>query len=223
MDKYPMRIFFAKRGRAIYISHLDLMRTMQRALKRSGLPVWYSEGFNPRIYLNFPLALSLGVIGEHEAVDVHLTETVTADEIVKQLDRVMPDGLEILSAASPVYPNKVIGSAAYSVVFSNNSNEDLAGMLERYLSQETIEVMKHSKRKGMISVDIKPHLEIRNVTMSDNDMTIDFVLPSGLELNLNASVFIDSFSKWCNDNDVDISYKCLKRTKIFCVDGAEFA
>ena len=223
MDKYPMRIFFAKRGRAIYISHLDLMRTMQRALKRSGLPVWYSEGFNPRIYLNFPLALSLGVTGEREAMDIHLTETVTAEEIVERLGSVMPDGLEILLAASPVHPNKVIGSAAYSVVFFSDGKEDLADLLERYLSQETIEVMKHSKRKGMISVDIKPHLEIRNVTMSDNDMTVDFVLPSGLELNLNASVFVDSFFLWCNDNDAVIAYKCLKRTKIFCVDGAEFA
>ena len=57
MDKKAVRLFFSKKGRAVYISHLDLLRTMQRALKRAGIPVWYSEGFNPRIYLNFPLAL----------------------------------------------------------------------------------------------------------------------------------------------------------------------
>ena len=74
MDKKNIRVFFEKKDRAIYISHLDLLRTMQRALKRSGLPVWYSEGFNPRIYLNFPLALALGVESSCEIMDFPLID-----------------------------------------------------------------------------------------------------------------------------------------------------
>ena len=79
MDKKNVRIFFEKKGRAIYISHLDLMRTMQRALKRSGLPVWFTEGFNPRLYLNFPLALSLGTTGEREPMDIAVVEEIGLD------------------------------------------------------------------------------------------------------------------------------------------------
>ena len=55
-----IRIFFEKRGRVKYISHLDLMRAMSRAVRRAALPIWYTEGFNPKPYLSFPLPLPLG-------------------------------------------------------------------------------------------------------------------------------------------------------------------
>ena len=53
-----IRVFYHKTSRAKYISHLDIMRCMQRAVVRAGLPVWYTEGFNPHIYLTFSLPLS---------------------------------------------------------------------------------------------------------------------------------------------------------------------
>ena len=59
MQMIPVRIFFEKTGRAKYTSHLDTMRTMTRALKRSGLPVWYTQGFNPHLYSTFPLPIAL--------------------------------------------------------------------------------------------------------------------------------------------------------------------
>ena len=59
------RLFYTKTGRLKYISHLDTNRLMQRTLKRSGLPVWYSEGFNPHIYITFALPLALGLESEY--------------------------------------------------------------------------------------------------------------------------------------------------------------
>ena len=69
-----VRIWFSKTGVVKYISHLDLTRCMARALKLSGLPVWYTQGFNPRIYMTFAMPLSLGVSGLRECVDIRLTE-----------------------------------------------------------------------------------------------------------------------------------------------------
>ena len=69
-----IRLGFSKTDRAAYISHLDCNRLFQRAFKRSGLPVWYTQGFNPHVYLTFPLPLSLGTESLCETVDFRLTE-----------------------------------------------------------------------------------------------------------------------------------------------------
>ena len=71
-DFTTVRIFFSKSGRARYISHLDLNRTMTRAVRRAGLPIWYTEGFSRHPYLTFAAPLSLGFEGERETMDLRL-------------------------------------------------------------------------------------------------------------------------------------------------------
>lgn len=221
MDKKNVRIFFEKKGRAIYISHLDLMRTMQRALKRSGLPVWFTEGFNPRLYLNFPLALSLGTTGEREPMDIAVVEEIGLDEIVDRLNAVCPEGIRIVGAAYPVHPNKDIGSAEYESRLSGDT-EELKKALQGYLAQDTIKVMKHSKKKGMVEVDIKPHINMLDVSDWEKGIIIRYRLPAGIELNLNSAVLTDSFAEYCSERNIAEEYICTKRTNIFCTDGTVF-
>ena len=221
MDKKNIRVFFEKKDRAIYISHLDLLRTMQRALKRSGLPVWYSEGFNPRIYLNFPLALSLGTEGVREPMDMAIVEDVSFDEITEKLNSACPEGIRIVSAAFPVHPNKDIGFAEYETLFSGDT-ETLKAAVSGYISRESIKVMKHSKKKGMIEVDIKPHVNILSVSEWKNGIKVTLRLPAGNELNLNCAVFTESFLEYCNSFEVAAELCCTKRTNILCVDGTSF-
>ena len=64
-----VRIRFSKTGRARYISHLDLSRVMQRSLRRAGIPLWYTEGFNRHPYVTFAAPLSLGFEGLQETMD----------------------------------------------------------------------------------------------------------------------------------------------------------
>lgn len=215
-----MRVFFEKKGRAVYISHLDILRTMQRALKRSGLPVWYSEGFNPRIYLNFPLALSLGVEGCYEPMDMYINEDVSMEEIVRRLDAQMPEGLHIVSAAEPVHLNKEIGFAEYSAVMTG---ADIGAALDSFMAQEHIIVMKHSKKKGNVEMDIKPYITIINVSELENGTEVQFRLPAGNELNINAGVFLDAFVSFCAEKGTQIEIKCTKRTNILCGDSEKFA
>ena len=87
-----VRISFEKKNEASYISLLDLQRVMQRVLKRSGLPVWHTLGFNPHIYMTFACPLSLGQESECECVDVK-TE---AEKL-----RILPSGRPTLNAIMP--------------------------------------------------------------------------------------------------------------------------
>lgn len=195
---------------------------MQRALKRSGIPAWYSEGFNPRIYLNFPLALSLGTEGEREPMDFYVTEDITAEEICSRLDRVCPEGLRILSAGSPVYPNKEIGFGEYEADFRGDF-EELSAALNGFTEQDEIKVLKHSKKKGTVTVDIKPCLEIIGKMRTETGLRCCFRLPAGNDLNINAGLFTDAFSGFCKSKGVRSEIICIKRIKILLKNGEEFA
>ena len=82
-----VRATFKKTGRAKYISHLDLNRCMLRTFRRSGLPIWYTEGFNPHPYYAFALALSLGFESECEILDFNITDdNMSMEEIRDRLN-----------------------------------------------------------------------------------------------------------------------------------------
>ena len=95
-----VRISFEKKNEASYISLLDLQRVMQRVLKRSGLPVWHTLGFNPHIYMTFACPLSLGQESECECVDVKTeAEAPDFEQWKAALNAIMPAGMIALSAS----------------------------------------------------------------------------------------------------------------------------
>ncbi len=89
---------FARRGDLKYLSHLETARTMARALRRAGLPVAFSQGFNPHPRLSFWHALPVGVEAQEEMAEVWLNDPVPLAEVVARLDRAMPDAMEVLEA-----------------------------------------------------------------------------------------------------------------------------
>ena len=113
---HTIRIWFTKTGEASYISLLDLQRVMGRALKRSGLPVWYTLGFNPHIYMTFACPLSLGQESLVESVDVK-TEENKPDFAAWQaaLAPVMPTGLAVVRVDYARIKAEQIGSAVYTI------------------------------------------------------------------------------------------------------------
>lgn len=91
------RLLFEKKGNAVWISHLDLMRLFQRAFKRAGLKLKHSQGFNPRPSVSIALPLSVGVESQCEVLEFDLDgDTVPCEEIKCQLNRVLVDGISVL-------------------------------------------------------------------------------------------------------------------------------
>lgn len=219
MEKINMRAVFEKSGRAVYISHLDLVRTMQRAFKRAKAPVWYTQGYNPRIYLNFPLALSLGVSSKTEFMDFAVTEIVGFDELRDMLNDAMPEGLKILRVFEPVHPNKDIGFAEYCIDFYSADADRAAAALEAMMSMDAIEIDKRSKSKGTVKMDIKPHLDILGTRAEGDRLNVEIRLPAGLSLNINSNVFSDTFSVI---SGIKFDKICTERTKILLANGENF-
>ena len=90
-----LRLRFSKTGRAVYISHLDLMRTMQRAFLRSDIKLKNSEGFNPHPLISFALPLSVGTASLCEIMDFRLSEYMELSEIPFRLNKSLPEVIEI--------------------------------------------------------------------------------------------------------------------------------
>ena len=209
------RIVFEKRGRVKYISHLDLNRCMLRAVRRSGLPAWYTEGFHPHMYLMFPLALSLGAESTCEVMDIRLTQEVEPAEILARLNPALPEGLKAYEVREPKNVTQDIGSAEYEVTLVG---EDLAVKWDAFLSQEQILIEKKTK-KGMKELDIKPKITVTDVSDADGELHLTLRLPAGNEGNINVSVVTDAFAKFA---ETGVLVRKVLRTKIFCLDGAVF-
>jgi radical SAM-linked protein len=209
------RIVFEKRGRVRYISHLDLNRCMLRAVRRSGLPAWYTEGFHPHMYLMFPLALSLGAESICEVMDLRLTEEVQPEEILARLNPALPEGLRAYEVREPKNVTQDIGSAEYEITLAG---EGLAERWEAFFAQEQILTEKKTK-KGMKEIDIKPLITVEHTAAEDGVLHLTLRLPAGNEGNINVSVVTDAFAAFVG---MPVLVREVLRTKIFCLDGGLF-
>jgi radical SAM-linked protein len=95
-QKYPLRLTLNKHGNMIYFSQLDLVRILERALRRTELPVYFSQGFHPRVKISFYKNLKLGQKGQIELV-LYFTEKIIPSILREKLSPTLPTGLEIIS------------------------------------------------------------------------------------------------------------------------------
>jgi radical SAM-linked protein len=234
MAKTMLRACFEKSGRAVYISHLDLMRTISRAFRRTDIPFWYTEGFTPRVHLDFLLPLPLGVIGLDEFFDFAvLIDTETAENAknaaAEKLNKVLPDGIKITSIGLPIYDRNEIAKAKYEITLTGVST---AGLTD-FFDKDIINARKFSKKSGEKIIDIKPFLgDVEICENGEGDtgggaagnketsITLKITLPAGNKLNINTSVLIGALKEQFG-NDLEIL--CEKRTKILLDNGKEFS
>lgn len=155
MDK--LRLRFSKTGRAVYISHLDLMHTMQRAFSRAGYALKYSEGFNPHPQISIALPLSVGAASRCELMDFKLREDADLAQLPGRLTAVMPEGIEVLEAYEPERKTAALKWLQVEGVFEYDARDPaaMAEALRAFYEQESIVITKKTKR-GMGETDIRP-------------------------------------------------------------------
>ena len=186
-----VRVFFEKTGRAVYISHLDLTRAMARALARSEIPVWYTEGFHPHLYLTFALPLSLGTVGLVETMDYRLLEDdYPLEEATRRLDAALPEGLHAVRTAEPVMAPKQIFWADYTVAMRC----DPAAAKQAFEAVAALPELPMEKRskKGLRTVDIRPLFEVLGTDETAGGASLRLRCRAGVETNLNPSLVLDA-------------------------------
>lgn len=218
MDKFiDIRVFYKKRGRIKYISHLDMNRCMQRALVRTGLPCWHTEGFNPHLYLTFALPLSLGYESDCEIMDFRLTEETDLAEVQNRLNAVLPEGLAVYRVALKGEKFDKIVSADYTVELYGDV-EQLECRFSDFLAEPWIEVEKKTK-KGMKTVDLKPEILSCQTERGEGCLRLKLRLPAGKK-TINPGLLTDEFGRV---NPGLVSHVSFLRTAVWCEDGVPFA
>lgn len=186
-----VRLFYKKQGRARYISHLDTMRAVTRLLRRAKLPVWYTEGFNPHLYVTFAFPLSLGFQSEYEVADIRLTDDAfPTDGICEALNSTAPDGFYFFAAAAPVKKLPDLSFASFRIKFEDGGK--LAAPLKKFLKSDCITVEKKTKKGGVKIIDIAPDIE--SYSVEKNGGTLLYItLPAGPAKTLNPELLINKF------------------------------
>ena len=166
-----LRARFAKEGRAVYISHLDLMRTMQRAFQRAGYALKYSEGFNPHPILSILLPLSVGASSVCELMDFQLAAEADLSEMPEKLTAAMPEGIRV----TEVWPEgrkvkelkwlRISGTLEYDTADPARMRDGL----QAFFAREQIVIRKKTKR-GEGESDIAP--AIRSVGFSTGEQCV---------------------------------------------------
>jgi radical SAM-linked protein len=208
-----IRIRFKKQGRAKYISHLDLNRCMARAIKRTNLPLWYTQGFNPHPYITFALPLSIFYESECEVMDARLEEDIPLEEVKQKLSAQMPEGIEIYDVCEPVLKPVDIACARYeiSLEFENRSAADLHGVIEKLKALDNLTIQKTTKH-GSREIDIKPFLMSSDIKIENGLMAIESILPATAQGTLNPSCFEGALLKFA---DIRPDFARVKRTAVY--------
>ena len=169
MDK--LRLRFSKTGRAIYISHLDLMHTMQRAFSRAGYALKYSEGFNPHPQISIALPLSVGTASRCEIMDFKLKEDPDLTELPRKLTAALPEGIEVLEVYEPERKTAQLKWLAVEGVmeYDERSPVETADALSAFYARETVVITKKTKR-GVGETDIRPG--IREIAFAPGEKSV---------------------------------------------------
>jgi radical SAM-linked protein len=151
-----VRLRFAKLGDLRLVSHHDLLRCLERMLRRAEIPVARSQGFNPRPKIVFTLALALGIEGRREIVELDLAEPVEPAEVLRKLAAVAPPGFEWLEVES-VPPGRAARAEAVSYVFEvpADRQDAAAASLAKFLASETWPYTRHRPDRD-VALDLRP-------------------------------------------------------------------
>lgn len=162
-----LRVRLSKTGMARFFSHLDLQRTLERTLRRAGLPIAYSQGFNPHPRISFASALATGTSSEGEFIDLELTQPVEPADFLARANAQCPQGLRLEEARPTALKGEalmaLLDAAEYRLTLSGGEPAELPGAVAAFLAAEAVTVTKEG-RTGPRQVNIRPMVYLLEVT-----------------------------------------------------------
>lgn len=201
-----VRIWFSKTGRIKYVSHLDIMRSMTRAVRRADIPLWYTEGFNPHPYLNFLQPMPLGVEGLKEPLDIRIEGEITNSEIMEKLNSVLPVGLRVTAGAEPYMKPNDLAFAEYEIYFEKEDN--LCEKLIKAMDSGELVCEKTGKvngRKRIKEVNVSENIRKYSVCEKEDSVVMNVVLPGGNTKNVNPMNLLSAVNKYYSADIVPLN------------------
>ena len=212
VQQKTLRVRFEKTGKLQYISHLDLQRTFEKVIVRSGIPAWYTMGFNPHAKMVFGLPLSVGCQSVCEYLDIRITEYMTEE-------------LDVIEVYEPQMKLTEIGAARYTLTFETaGACAELADKAKKLF--ESPVMMEKKGKAGVKEIDITKmikSLDVRYDESSDR-IIMDAVVSAGQAETLNPEMMVTALRENLGflSGDILAEHYSIMREEIFNLNGEAF-
>lgn len=221
--KLILRFRFKKLGSLQYISHLDLVRTMHKVIVRAKLPLWYTEGFNPKPKMVFAAPLSIGTESVCEFMDLRMSEYIDPAEAMARINANMTDEMQVIEA---YYPNTKFTDLKWMsyrmTINTENLSDELVENCNLLFSSEIIEVSKKNSDQMM---NIKPLINSATAEKTDGVLIVNSTLSADPSAFLNPEYLIKALRDKCAvlaSSDLTAESYEILRTNAFFADMTEF-
>ena len=191
-----VRVKFSKEGAVKFIGHLDVMRYFQKAIRRAGIDVAYSEGFSPHMIMSFAAPLGVGVTSTGEYFDMELRSVSSSRQLTERFNAVMAEGIRVLSVreipeGKAHAAMSLVAGADYLVSFRPGKGlaEGWEDRVEEFLAQPEIVILRKTKRSEK-ETDIRPWI----YRMEAREDSIFLQLAAGSVHNLKPELVLEAFS-----------------------------
>ena len=222
-----LRLKFKKVGSLQYISHLDLVRTMSKIITRAKLPLWYTEGFNPKPKMIFAAPLSIGTESVCEFLDIRLIDDIPPEEAKARLNANMTDEMQVIDAYYTEVKLTDLKWLAYSIdIKTDGASADLAESCVKALLSDRVLVTKKAKPwEEAPTVDIRPLIKEISAECRGDIIHLDAILSADASCFLNPEYVIKALRSECgilSNPDLTKEYYSIMRTAAYKADMTEF-
>ena len=218
-----VRIKFQKTGNLQFISHLDLQRTLHRILVRAGIPMWYTQGFNPHAKIVFCSPLSVGAQSRCELLDIRIDRDMSCERIKELLNNEVTEELKILEVYIPETKFSQIEWADYTIeIFREDLNDEIVNTLGSIVNTSELNMTKKTK-SGEKEINIIPLIKKFEAELSDDKkkVVINTMLKINPDCYLNPDLFLSALDCECGILDAEpdkIEYSIM-RNNVYFEDG----
>ncbi|MDO4322039.1 MAG: TIGR03936 family radical SAM-associated protein [Lachnospiraceae bacterium] len=217
-----VRVKFSKYGIMKFIGHLDVMRYFQKAIRRAGIDIVYTEGLSPHMVMSFASPLGVGLTSDAEYMDIEIKTPVTSAEAIAALNRVGVEGIQVtgfyqIPEGKANKAMTLVAAADYTLRFRKGYEPklDWQSGISHFFAQKSITVMKKTK-KSEKEVDIRPMI----YEMSVNAGTVFMKLSSGSVANLKPELVMDAYLATLGIEPEPFAYE-IHRCEVYADMGTE--
>lgn len=217
---------FTKEENIKFISHLDVLKTIQKNIRRAGLPVEFSQGFNPHMNTSIAQPLSVGVYSSGEYMDMVLTTVVDEKEIVDKLNATAPSGIKYISATAVPYTEgqkkvpqamALIDAARYIIKVKYSDLSALEEEMNKLLETKEWITIKKSK-KGEKEVNLRTFIKDFSFWIKDEYLVLNVLISTGSREHLSADLLV-SYIQEKTSNAVLDAFVNIKREEMYFYKG----
>ena len=215
-------IKFTKEQNIKFISHLDVLKTIQKNIRRAGLPIEFSQGFNPHMNTSIAQPLSVGVYSSGEYMDIVLVDEMDENEIISRLNESAPSGIKYISAlAIPYTPGEkkvpqamaLIDAARYTIKFRYSDVSNLEKEMTKLMEEKEWNTIKKSK-KGEKEVNLKNLIKELSFWVKDEYLVLNALISTGSREHLSADLLVEYIRNHTSNAVLD-SFIDIKREEMY--------